>query len=106
MNIEFLYFEGCPSHEKALERLQMVMAEEKIQAPITILKVETDEQAQTWQFTGSPTIRVNGNDIDPLPEGTPYNLTCRIYRWEEEGKISPVPSSTMIRQAFQREKNR
>lgn len=99
MNIEFLYFEDCPSHDKALERLHEIMHQEGIDANIEIIKVETDEQAQKWRFIGSPTIRINDKDIDLVPEDTQYMLSCRIYHWDD-GRISPLPSPDMIRNAL------
>lgn len=99
MQVTFLYFEGCPSYQPALARLRQVMAEEGITAEIEIVKVETEEQAQRWHFIGSPTILVNGRDIDPPPLDSWYGLTCRAYQWED-GRISPLPSPEMIRQAL------
>jgi hypothetical protein len=100
MNITFLYFEGCPSHDAALERLRQIMAEEGTQAEIEIIKVETDEQAQRLHFVGSPTILIDGRDIDPPPSEAYPALTCRAYRLED-GRISPLPSPAMIRRALQ-----
>lgn len=101
MKITFLYYEDCPSHDVALERLRAVMAEEGIDAEPEIIRVETDEQAQRLKFIGSPTIRVDGRDIDPpLPEAR-YALTCRAYRLEN-GRISPLPSPDMIRRGLRR----
>ena len=100
MKLQFLYYEDCPSHDVALERLQQVMAEEGIETGIEIIKVETDEQAEHWQFVGSPTIRVNGQDIEPLPENAHFALTCRAYTLED-GRISPLPSLDMIRHPLQ-----
>ncbi len=97
--IQFLYFDDCPSHEDALKRLYQVMAEEGVAAAVEIIKVETEAQAHHLQFSGSPTILIAGHDIDPLPPETPYRLTCRTYHWED-GRISPLPSPTMIRRAL------
>lgn len=99
MQIQFLYYEDCPSHETALDRLNQVMREENINADPEVIKVETDEQAQEWRFVGSPTILVNGTDIDPPPDGAQYALTCRAYRLES-GRISPLPSPDTIRRAL------
>jgi len=99
VKISFLYYEECPSHDVALERLRQVLAEEGIQAEIEIIKVETEEQAQHLRFTGSPTILVDGQDLDPPPPDAPYSLTCRAYR-QEDGRISPLPSPDMIRRAL------
>lgn len=103
MNITFLYYEDCPSHDVALDRLRQIMAEEDILAEIEIIKVETDEQAQRLRFIGSPTIRVDGQDIDPPPLDAYYALTCRAYRLED-GRISPLPSPDMVRRALQHRK--
>ncbi len=101
MKVTFLYFEDCPSHDAALERLRAVMTEQGIQAKLEIIKVETDEQAQSLQFIGSPTILINGQDIDPPSSVAYYALTCRAYQLED-GRISPLPSPDMIRCALQR----
>jgi hypothetical protein len=98
--IQFLFWEDCPSHSQALGRLQAVMAELGLEPPIERIEVLTDEDAQRLGFPGSPTIRVDGVDIDPTGAaqmGTA--LTCRIYRLED-GRISPVPSRGMIRRAL------
>lgn len=100
MNIRFLYYEDCPSHDKALERLQAVLAQEDIQSTVEVIKIETDEQAQEFQFVGSPTILINGEDIDPPPANAYYSLTCRAYRLEN-GRVSPLPSPQMIRRKLQ-----
>ena len=98
MRVSFLYYEECPSHEQALERLREVMAEEGIPGEVEVVKVETEEQARELRFVGSPTIRVDGQDIDP-PIDSRYILTCRAYRLED-GRISPLPSKDMIRRTL------
>jgi hypothetical protein len=104
VEVAFLYYEDCPSHEMALERLRHVIAEEGVEAEIEIVKVETDTQAQQLRFVGSPTIRINGQDIDPPDPDAYYVLTCRAYRLED-GRISPLPSPEMIRRALQERSN-
>jgi len=99
MRIQFLYWEDCPSHEPALERLRQVMAEENIDEAIESIDVETEEQAQAMRFVGSPTILVDGEDIDPPPNDAFAALTCRVYHWDD-GRFSPLPSPDMIRRAL------
>ena len=99
MDITFLYFEDCPSHDTALNRLKSILAEEGIEAPIEVIKVETDEAAQTHQFVGSPTIRLNGEDMVPPEPDAMYGLMCRAYR-REDGRISPLPTHETIRHAI------
>lgn len=77
------------------------MQEEGIQAQLKVIKVETEEEAQRLRFVGSPTILMNGQDIDPPSAGARYALTCRAYRLEN-GRISPLPSVNMIRRALRR----
>ena len=98
MRVSFLYYEDCPSHDLALERLREDIAEEGIPAEVEVVKVESEEQARELHFVGSPTIRVDGKDIDP-PRDSPYALTCRAYRLEDD-RISPLPSKDMIRRAL------
>jgi hypothetical protein len=98
--IEFLYWEDCPSHPQALQRLQEVMAELEIGSPIERIEVLTNEDAERLAFPGSPTIRVDGVDVDPAGAtqmGTA--LTCRVYVLEN-GRYSPVPSVEMIHRAL------
>jgi hypothetical protein len=98
--IEFLYWEDCPSHPQALQCLQEVMAELEIESPIEQIEVVTDEDAEWLAFPGSPTIRVDGVDVDAAGAaqmGTA--LTCRVYVLEN-GRYSPVPSKEMIRRAL------
>ena len=97
MEIRFLYSDQCPSHDEAIERLRKVLNEEGINAMIIVVRVETFEDAKRYQYPGSPTIFIDGHDIDPLPTHE-YAPTCRAYRLED-GRISPLPSVSMIRKA-------
>ena len=48
---------------------------------------------------GSPTILIDGEDIDPPPIDAYAALTCRVYHWAD-GRFSPLPSPDMIRNAL------
>jgi hypothetical protein len=98
VRVSFLYYEDCPSYDLALERLREVMYEEGIPGEVEVVKVETEKQARWLRFVGSPTIRVDSQDIDP-PSDSRYALTCRAYRLADD-RISPLPSKDMIRRAF------
>lgn len=98
--IEFLFWEECPSHPQAMARLKEVLVEEGLDPPIEQIEVVTDEDAARLQFPGSPTIRVNGVDLDPQgADQMGTALTCRVYVLED-GRFSPVPSKDMIRRAL------
>ena len=96
MLVEFLYWEGCPSHPAALADLRDVLSGTG-QDPdsIELLEVMTEAQAQELAFTGSPTIRVNG--VDLFEAGDDFGLSCRIYR-RRDGRVSPTPDPEELRE--------
>ena len=98
--VELLYWDGCPSHPQALADLRDAMQEVGLD-PDTILirEVDTDQRAERERFVGSPTIRVDGEDIDPPPGDEPVGLTCRVYRLRD-GRVSPVPDPHTVRDAL------
>jgi hypothetical protein len=101
LDIHFLWWEGCPSHPKARQRLQEVLGELKLSVEPESVEIKTDEEAERWHFPGSPTILVNGRDIDPNASTQPSRLTCRLY-FMEDGRPSPLPSKEMIRRAIEK----
>ena len=99
MRIEFLFWEGCPSHPEAKELLEDVLAERWIDVPIEIHEIRTKEEAVANAFPGSPTIRIDGRDVDPAGAEEPPALTCRVYRFPD-GRVSPVPSREQLEEAL------
>jgi hypothetical protein len=65
---------------------------------IEVIEVDTDDAAERRQFVGSPTIRVDREDIQPV-EGEPTGLACRVYR-RRDGRTSPLPDPEDIREAL------
>lgn len=98
VRIDFLYWEGCPSYQEALQRLRAVLAEEGIAAEVRVVHVETEELARELAFPGSPTIRVEGHDVQPQTATADGRLTCRLYLLDD-GRPSPLPSAEMLRRA-------
>jgi hypothetical protein len=101
MTLELLWWEGCPSHPETLADLERILREEGIGADVKSVEIESDEQARSEHFPGSPTIRVDGEDIFPPEETEPYSLTCRVYRLRD-GRISPTPDPEDLRDALLR----
>ncbi len=99
MRIELLFWDGCPSHPKARELVEQVLAERGIPAGIELREVRTQEEADELVFPGSPTIRVDGRDIDALGARARPGLTCRIYH-RPDGGISPIPSRAQLEAAL------
>jgi hypothetical protein len=83
MRIEVLYFDGCPSYRAAERILRGVLVREDAEADVELVAVKTDEEAQRLRFPGSPTIRVDGEDLFPVPARTEYALGCRMYATPE-----------------------
>jgi hypothetical protein len=104
LDVDFLFWEDCPSHERALELLRDVLRERGLSSKVRIAQVETDEDAERLNFPGSPTIRINGADIEPMVDGAVIGLTCRAYR-NHEGKISPLPPKELIARAIDAARN-
>jgi len=100
MRIELLYYPECPSHERALELIHEALAQEGATAEVEVIRIDTQEQAEQHRFIGSPTIRINGRELQPQPH-LPYRLTCRAFQ-HEDGRLSPLPSLSMLREAIRR----
>ncbi|MGA2790887.1 MAG: DUF2703 domain-containing protein [Candidatus Bathyarchaeia archaeon] len=77
--------------------MRKVLDEEGVGEEIEVTEIETFEEAIQHQYPGSPTILINGHDIDPI-RNPKYAPTCRAYHLED-GRISPLPSVSMIRRA-------
>ena len=98
--VELLWWEGCPSTERALADLRSALREAGIDPEtIKLREVISDEQAELEQFPGSPTIRINGRD--PFPGEQSIGLSCRIYR-TADGRPSPTPDPLELRSAVAR----
>jgi hypothetical protein len=102
MKAELLWWEGCPSYPRALEELRAILREEGLDPDaVEMREVESDEQAARERFPGSPTIRIDGEDVVPPGNGQPFGLTCRVYRLRD-GRISPTPDPADLREAIRR----
>ena len=66
---------------------------------VRVREVDSDEQARAEGFVGSPTIRIDGHDIQPPSPQEPTGLTCRIYH-RRDGRVSPTPDPLDVRDAL------
>jgi hypothetical protein len=99
MRITLMYWAECGSHREAIARIKEVLAEENLEADIEEIEVSSEDLARRPEFAGSPTILVDGEDIDPETRDSKGRLTCRAYR-KPDGSISPIPDKEMIRGAL------
>jgi len=99
VRIDFLFWRECPSHPEARALLREVLEERNVEADLVEHEVLTQGEAEELAFPGSPTIRVDGRDIDPGGAGGRPSLTCRIYHLPD-GRSSPVPSREQLEEAL------
>jgi len=100
-SVEILYVDGCPTWNKAVEQVRQVIAQLGLDEDTALqtVRVETADQAERLGFLGSPTIRVNGQDVEPASVGRKdFGLQCRVY--QHDGKLSGLPASDLIRNAL------
>jgi hypothetical protein len=80
MLIEMLRTEDCPNAGPYLPRLRRLVADAGVTEPVRVRIIDDPEQAQRERFLGSPTVRVDGRDIDPgADHRQDYGLSCRLY---------------------------
>jgi hypothetical protein len=98
VKIEVLYVPNCPNHTVAVERLRKILSAELFQNHVHEVLVRDTEMAQSLKFPGSPTIRINGLDVEPHSEKTAaFGLMCRLY---SDG--SGAPSQQRLRAAIEK----
>jgi len=94
MRIEVLYFEGCPNHKPTVQRVKQVIDRLGVMADICEIELTQDDDPVAMKFVGSPTVLINGEDIDPTQRtGASYGFGCRMF--DGEG----MPSVEMIERA-------
>jgi hypothetical protein len=80
MQIDVLYFAGCPNHGPTVDLVREVLRALDLQLPVHEIEVPDPEAATRLGFLGSPTIRVDGQDIEPgAGDRTDYAMSCRVY---------------------------
>jgi len=100
MRVEVLYFEGCPNHKPAVDRVKDVLRQECLPEVVQEIEVRDTQTAQRLRFLGSPSIRIDGVDIEPAArQSTDFGLVCRTYSEGDCGRAG-LPSTNMIRSAL------
>lgn len=91
MTVELLYIEGCPGAERLLTRLRQQ------HIPVQLRLIDSQAAAERERFLGSPTLRVDGHDIEPGADARcDYGVSCRLYG------TANVPPETMVDAALNR----
>ena len=101
MKVELLYFDGCPNHVAVLRSLRRALEHAGVEVDVECRRVISFEDAQRERFLGSPTVRIDGRDVDPsAAKRREYGLSCRVYR-SAEGRLGTPPEG-WIAAAIQR----
>lgn len=105
MKVEILYFSGCPNHGPAVDRVREVLAQEGTSAEMVEVEVTDAATAEQVGFLGSPSIRVDGQDVEPaVLRGRAFGMMCRTYI--DSGRRAGVPPPEWIRAAVREAKGR
>jgi hypothetical protein len=98
--IEVLYVQDCPHYPATLTLVERVRAELGIDADLHTSRIVDQAAADQARFPGSPTVRVDGRDVEPGSEpATEYLVGCRLYRLKH--RFASQPEERWIREALQ-----
>lgn len=105
MRVEILFFDGCPSYAALVPHLRGMVEEAGLESEaVSLVCVESPEHAEALRFLGSPSVRVNGVDVDPHSAGRDdFGWKCRIY-WDDGAQVH-APPDAWIRSALARAKS-
>ncbi len=94
MKIDVLYFEGCPHATDALKLVKDVLKRLNIEAEVEFVKVNNPEEAEKLRFYGSPSIHINGIDLEEGEENRKPLFGCRVY--QSENGFSGLPPEELF----------
>jgi hypothetical protein len=96
--VELLHFEGCLNVEAGRVLVQRVAAAAGLTPDLRLVEV-TPQDVERFRFLGSPTVRVNGHDVEPgADERTTFMFACRVC--ETPSGLSGQPAREWLRAAL------
>ncbi|HEY2467261.1 MAG TPA: hypothetical protein VGI45_05365 [Terracidiphilus sp.] len=99
MILELLYLPGCPNHDRTVTLVRSVLRQEGLNTDVEEIPVNDYEEARARRFPGSPTVRVNGEDVESVPaHRLGVGIACRMYF--VEGEAQGVPPRSWIERAI------
>lgn len=99
MKIEVLYLEGCPNHETLLPHLRQLLGRAGVSSAVELVDVPDAAAAKRERFLGSPTLRIDGRDVEPGAERrTDFGLKCRLYR--SDNGLAGLPQDDWVLDAL------
>jgi hypothetical protein len=101
VDIEVLYFEGCPNHEPLIAHVRDLMREASVAGDVRVRRVDSQRDAERERFLGSPTLRIDGRDVEPAAlQRTDFGLRCRLFA--TPGGLRGVPADEWVLAALGR----
>jgi len=101
LQVEILAFAGCPNVEQARVNVQQAIDDEGVAASVAYLEIASPEMALSHRFLGSPSVRINGSDVEAgADDRLNFGLMCRTYA--QGGAVMGATSVEMIRAALHR----
>ena len=99
LKIEILYFDGCPNHLPAVERVRTVLQEMNLPDVVVEVKITDPATAKPLRFLGSPTVLIDGLDIEPAArDSDQFGFGCRTYL--SEGRRDGLPAKELVQAAI------
>jgi hypothetical protein len=81
VTVEVLYIADCPNYEAAASSVRDVLNRLSVTEEVLLTRISTAEEAKRERFLGSPTIRIDGRDVEPRAAGrVDFGIKCRLYR--------------------------
>jgi hypothetical protein len=100
MQVDILYFEGCPNSDIALDHVGQALALEGAVADVQMVEIRDTEDAIERRFLGSPTVQIDGEDAElEARRRNDYGYMCRTYR-ARDGSVAGAPPVNLIAQAI------
>ena len=99
LRVELLYTIDCPHWERVRADLHRVLSEGAIETPIQLVLVGDQGDAEFVEFVGSPTVRINGLDVVPPPDGVGPGIGCRLYP-QPDGTVSGRIPESLLREVI------
>jgi hypothetical protein len=94
MDIAVLTFEGCPNAQPTAQLVQQTVRELGIEAEVKKISVHDQGEAEKLHFLGSPTVQINGRDVEVARRADAASFSCRIYKTSAGN--SGVPPKELI----------
>jgi hypothetical protein len=99
--VELLYFDGCPHYEALLQRLRELLLGVGAGDRLQLRRISDEPAALRERFLGSPTVRVNGHDVEPgASDRSDFGLICRLYSTADG--LRPAPLDEWVLDALAR----